>query len=160
MDFRSNLLLVFVNKSSIKSSTCKSCQTAWRITLGLWAGVAIVFLPPGTAAWLLLKINNKNKCSGLFLSPEPKLIKNRWWLLQRQATLAQNPMLAAVLSFTQIYFVGFLSNTIRVGVKVKVTVCIKIICQTVYKLWFVHFCLHKISLHFTICLSNTFSVSF
>ena len=36
------------------------------------SGVAIVFSLPGTADWLLIKINNKNKCSAMFLPPESK----------------------------------------------------------------------------------------
>jgi len=39
-------------------------------TLGLCAGVALEFLPPVTAARLLIKINIKNQCLALLVKPE------------------------------------------------------------------------------------------
>ena len=54
--------------------------------------------PPVTAARLLLKINIKNQCLAMLVKPEPKPLCCYCRLIQPQAALAQNPLLAVVVS--------------------------------------------------------------
>jgi len=74
-----------------------SCPIKWQPTTGLCAGVALEFLQPVTAARLLIKINIKNQCLAKFVPPEQMLLCCYCRLLQPQATLAQNPLLAVGL---------------------------------------------------------------
>ena len=68
-------------------------------TTGLCAGVALEFLPPVTSARLFIKINIKNQCLAMFVKPEQMLLCCYCRLLQPQAALAQNPLLAAVILY-------------------------------------------------------------
>lgn len=58
-----------------------------------------ISIPPVTAAWLLIKINNKNQCLVMLVKPEPKLGYLELMIAATSShNLAQNPLLPAFFS--------------------------------------------------------------
>ena len=118
--------------------------------------MAIVFRLPGAAAWLLLKINNKNKCSAMYLSSEPKLIKEPLMIAATSSQTCTKPNVSSCIIFHANLLCGFPVQHKKGGGESKSHSLCKNYLSTVYELWFINFCLQKISFHFQICLSNYF----
>ena len=91
-----------------------------QIALVLCAGVALEFLRPVTAAWLVAKDKYLEPMFAMLVKPEQKLLCRYCRLPQPQATFAQNPLLYVVLNpLKYVHFLFFSPKITNMSPKIK-----------------------------------------